>query len=461
MLPRDPRCRGRALAGLALALMVSCSQTPPADAGGVADSRPTVAAIPESLTISDCMQRAREMAPGVLAAGEDASAAAYDSQATSCNSRPVFKAFGGATLAPKGFYDPVITNLGQYQLKAGIELPLLDGGGRARSRLRVSNASGLAALALEQARRDAGQRAAELAVEVIRLMDRQAVEAEGLDWLDRLSRLLHSGVAGGSHGAGDVLRTQLERDGLEASLGMLRTDLASTRRELAQLLAIGSNAEWGVRAPAPFEDRVPGKSDSLRAIGAAENSPEVRAAKLSEAQLELDLREAQSRNRINISLSADAGLAGADLTSVVPGDLKASDAGAGVLDRLRRDLGASVTLDFARTLSDPTVRPAITAREKNLRGAGMRTRTELANQRRALLDLLDRWRAASLRSASLRAIVERSGENLLRSKSLYVTGAVSLFELLDARRLEQDARERLADALAEERKSHFQLEVRR
>ena len=56
-------------------------------------------------------------------------------------------------------------------------------------------------------------------------------------------------------------------------------------------------------------------------------------------------------------------------------------------------------------------------------------------------------------------MVERAETNLLRVKSLYVAGATGLLDLLDARRLLDDARERLADARSENRAAQHEAET--
>jgi outer membrane protein len=414
----------------------------------------------DSLTMDDCVRLARERAPEVQAAGADADAAAFDAQSARRNSRPVFKLFGGATVAPNGFYDPAITNLGQYELKAGVDVPLLDGGGRARARERAFLGSQIADLAREKARRVAAAAAAGLAAEVLRLQERQRAGVRSLEWLDHLASLLKPAAASGAHGAGEVLRVVLEHDALEAELSTTRTDLGAASRELAQLAGIAEPAARALRTPAEAEDLLPGPADSARAVEAADSLPEVRSARLAETQARLDVADAQARDAINIGLSADAGFAGTDLTAVVPGDLKAERADATFLDRLKRDLGASVSVQFSRTVSDPTAAGSLRARDAGLHAAALRAATERENQRRATLDLLQRWRSAAVRRASLQEVVVRADDNLLRSKSLYVAGALSLLELLDARQVAEDARGRLADARAEERKARAEVRIR-
>ena len=415
----------------------------------------------DSLSLEECVRAARERAPGPQAAAADAAAAARESQSVARNGRPVFRAFGGATVAPKGFYDPIVTNLGEYSLKAGMDLPLLDGGGRGRARQRASNEAALAGLEQARARREAGDQAAELGADVLRLAEKEEVESASLEWLDRLAEILKPGVAAGQHSPGDLLRVALERDGVDASLSATRTGLAASRRELGQLLGLPPGVAPALRPPAPGEEPAPGAADSARVMAALEALPEVRIADLTQAQQRLDLEDVEGQNALGVDLSADAGLSGSDLTALVPEDLRLERPGATFLDRLlHRDLGASLTLELHRVVSDPTRGPAREARQLALRAAALRAAAERDTQRRLLLDLLGRWQSAALRRAALQALAARAEENLLRSKSLYVAGSFSLLELLDARRVAEDARERLADARAEERAARLEVSIR-
>jgi hypothetical protein len=100
---------------------------------------PTVvhaAAAVDSLTIAECVSRARAQAPELLASRLEQSAAVFDSLAVARNGRPAWAIDAGATVAPRGFYDPTVTDLGGYQAKLGVAWTSHDGGRRARERER-------------------------------------------------------------------------------------------------------------------------------------------------------------------------------------------------------------------------------------------------------------------------------------------------------------------------------------
>jgi outer membrane protein TolC len=213
--------------------------------------------------------------------------------------------------------------------------------------------------------------------------------------------------------------------------------------------------------PDAEEDAPPSAADSLDLLARDGRSPEVGAARFAEAGERLALEQARQRNALRVDLALDAGLAGADLTRAVPLEFAMSHPGATFSDRLRQDLGASLSVQFHRPLLDAVTAPAVAAREAALAAAASRTAGAAAQRRRGTLDLLGRWRAAAGRLELARAALGRAEEHLLRLRSLYAGGASSLLELLDARRQVDDARARLADARFELRAAHWEGELRR
>src|SRR5262252_5789790 len=87
-------------------------------AGAFTLGPPALAGTP--LTVRECVRRARERAPEVRIAGATTLAARQDSAQHAFDQRPAYTLFGGALVAPNGFYDPALTNLGEYELKLGM-----------------------------------------------------------------------------------------------------------------------------------------------------------------------------------------------------------------------------------------------------------------------------------------------------------------------------------------------------
>jgi len=419
------------------------------------------AAAPESLTVTQCVALARAAAPDVRAVTADARAARLDSAAAMRNGRPAYALFGSALVAPEHFYDPVVTDLGGYSLKLGLEQPLLDGGARRRDRTQSALAAAGALAALERATRDAGLRAAGVALGALRQRELEAADRETLAWLDHLASLVESGVRSGAREHADAVRTRIERDVVESELTSIAEVGDALGRELAALLGRDAAGAPALLEPAPAEDAAPTAADSLALLARAGDAPEVRTARFAAAGERLALEQARRRDALRLDLALDAGLAGADLTRAVPGDYALTHPGATFADRLRRDLGASLALEFRRPVLDAASAPAAAAREAAVAAADGRATAAQLEARRATLDLLGRWRAAAARLELAQAALGRAEEHLLRLRSRYAAGATSLLELLDARRQADDARARLADARFELRVAHWEGELRR
>ncbi len=404
---------------------------------------------------------AMKVAPTVRAAEEDRTAASFDSLAATRNRRPAFGFGGDAVIAPEGFYDPAITNLGQYDLKIGATMPLLDGGTRSRDRARGALGAGAAEADLDRARRDAAIAAATAALDLVRLRELDRAGVETSIWLAELEDLITAGVRAGTRGRGDALRVALERDGVVTFLANTRLLSGERVRELGSLLASVRDSVPPVRDPSPETDRAPTEGDSMAILTAADHAPEVRSAALAAAERDLSLSDAQRRNSPRVDLAVDAGLSGSDLTTLVPPSVKATYPDADFGDRLRRDLGASLALVFRIPFWDTAAAPGTAARQASMRASGLRLNAIRGEQYRLALDLLARWREGSTRLRACQATVQRAEEHVLRSKSLYAAGALTLMELLDARRSFDEARQRLTDARFESRIARFEVEVRR
>ncbi len=426
-----------------------------------ADTPAAPVGAPDSLGVEACVALAREQAPALRAARLDRSAAVSDSVAAAANARPGFSLNAGALVAPRGFYDPTLTNLGDYELKLAMDWTALDGGRRARARARsgleLSAARSRAALEA----REAGLRAAELALRLLRLQQGTAARQEGIEWLDRLGTLVRSGVMAGVRGSSDSIRVALERDAAQAEFESMQLETGVTTLELLGLIGRDPGARLVILEPRAAFDRAPGDEDSLRLMAAVEGLPEIGIARSAEAQGRLDLVDAERRNATTVDVTLDAGLAGADLTRAVPADLRASDPGAGLGDRVRRDLGASAAVHVHLPVLDRSAAPGRQARAAALDAARVRSGAESLAQRRRALELLAQWRTASHQLLAAQLTRERAERNLLKLKSLYSAGATTLLELLDGRRVYDEARERLAAARQENRMAQFQVEDRK
>lgn len=412
----------------------------------------------DSLTVLECARRAMAVAPEVLAAREEAQAARLDARAAARNRRPEVGLHSGLLVAPKGFYDPAITNLGEYDLKLVGTVPLADGGTRRREQLRTRAVAASVAQDLEATRRDAGLRAAELGVRVLRSAARIERHEAGVQWTTRVLESIRSGARSGARSTADVVRLELEQQGLEADLEADRRDRAALTRELALLLGAPDTSSVPVRASAA--DRAhPETADSAALFARVDTSAEILRARSDVALAELELAAAHHRTSLQVDLTADAGFAGTDLTHWGPPEL-APDRGS-FADRLRKDAGASVALDLRRPLIQPGAAFTVDAREASVTAARLRLERVRQDARRTVSDLLGQWAYAARDLPDLLASVRQAESNLLHAQSLYVAGALPLLDLLDARRTLRDAQDRAEDVLGQLELARAQAEIRR
>ena len=419
----------------------------------------------DTLTVEQCVNLARARSPEARAAAAEQSAASFDSSAAAHPRRPAYSLFGGATIAPRHFYDPAITNLGEYSAKLGASWTWLDGGARARDAARAGLGARSAAASRAVSERDAGLAAGALALMNARLAEAEQAQSEAVAWLERLASEMTAGVRAGAHGQSDALRVTLERDAAASALRASQRDAKAAARDLARWIGRAPGAGVHV-APlragplAAAADHAPAVDDSLRVLAAFARSAEADLATLNEAAARVDLQGAERKNAWQVELAADAGIAGSDLTRLVPDDLRAQKENATLQDRLRHDLGASASITFMAPLADITQPLSVVARRASLDAALIRREQALAQQQRDADELLSRWRAAALEHDAVRASLARAEEHLLRSRSLYAAGATTLLELLDARRLYDAARGLEADARYEVLRSRLESEVR-
>jgi outer membrane protein TolC len=439
-------------------MLVSAAMLAPL--GAAAQPAPDTAS-PDSFTVAQCVRIAREASYEVQSAARERLAAGLDSTAAGHNGRPTFAITGGATLAPEWSYDPVLTNLGQYQLLLGMELPLLDGGARRRERAGAAVAVRRTAAERDLAARDAGLRAAAVALDLLLHADEESYTRASLDWLDRFASLIESGVRAGAHERADAVRVRIEADQVAAEISTLVEEEGALARELAQLMGRDPALPLRVIGPDSSGLAAPTPADSLALIASSVQAPEVRAAAAEIASARLALDEAQRKNAFTVGVAADAGIAGADLTHAVPEDFRLTHPDATFADRLWRDVGASLSLEFRRPIFDPSAAPSVRAREASLAAAEIRASAVTLSRRREILDLIGRWRAASQRLSLARESVARADDHVVRLRSQYAGGSSSLLEVLDARQQLDDARRRLFEARLATGVARWEGELRR
>ncbi|MGH7682367.1 MAG: TolC family protein, partial [Candidatus Eiseniibacteriota bacterium] len=260
----------------------------------------------DSLSVGECVALARRQAPVVRAAGLDIAAARGDSSAAAVNGRPTVSLLAGAWVAPEGFYDPTITNLGEYELKVSMDWTAVDGGRLSRARRRgaldLRAADQRATLEI----RDAGLEAARLAIRCLRLQEEVAAQVQTVEWLHHLAQLVRAGVSAGTRSPSDSTRVDLERDAAVNALETARLEAKTTTLDLGWLLGRDESDSPAVREPDLSADREPSPEDSLRLLGTVERFPEVQLARTNAARSELALLDASRARASTLSFTVDA-----------------------------------------------------------------------------------------------------------------------------------------------------------
>ncbi len=280
----------------------------------------------------------------------------------------------------------------------------------------------------------------------------ERAQRQAVDWIDRLSLLLRGAVRAGVRSTTDSVRIALEGNAAEAALEKTLFDRRTAEIDLMALIGLGADSTLTILPP-ESPDRAPTVEDSIRIMASIDRQPEIALARIAEERGRLDLAEANRAKAPSVDLSLDAGLAGADLTRTVPEDLKSEDPNATLADRLRRDLGASATINLRAPITRSGAGQTVLGKRAALRAASLKGEGEI--------EILARWRSAFRLLETARRASLGAEQNLLRVKSLYSGGGIRLLDLLDARRVHQEALERLAEARQESRSAQFRAEDRR
>jgi len=414
----------------------------------------------DSLTVVEVVQAARHRAPSVVAADIGRQSAVLESTSVSRIGGPDFSFVARALIAPKGFYDPALTNLGEYETKVVMDWDLIDGGVKSRARARATLNLAEARLNAAVQARDTGLDVADLATNLLRLREVETAQRQAVDWLDRLGLLMRGAVRSGVRTTSDSVRISLERNTAVAALEKTHYDRRTAEIDLLTVLARGADSSIVIRE-FDFPERPPTPEDSVRVLASAEHQPELALARVAEERAHIDMLEAKHTNVSTLDLSLDAGLGGTNLTQAVPDELLAEDPNATFADRLRRDLGASASINFKAPQRGSEERIMAESKAAAARAAGVKRGGEIFTQRKVALEIIERWRAAYRQLEVARQASAGAEQNLLRMKSLYSGGAIQLLDLLDARRVYEEALEREAEARQECRSAQFRAEDRR
>jgi outer membrane protein TolC len=342
--------------------------------------------------------------------------------------RRVHLAFDGDLIfAPPNGYDPVVTNSGEERAQLSATKLLYDGGAAAAGIRRAGAQRGAAAARYRQAVRDVDYEVRIRFAELLAAGREITARMEGLERLQGYETLLESRRQAGQAVAADLLRTRVAMTAARADLLDAETRQDGARMALNHLMARDPAAPLtpaSLPPPAPLAATSPLPWQSV---------PEIEAARRETDAASAALDVARSERKLHLFLLADAGLWGSDTTHAVPPDFAATHPGATFGDRLRRDLGYSVSLDFSLPLTSfGGIRARIAQAELTLQQAQQSehaTESDAAFEWSLARRVMERaYRQYQLLSGA----VPEARDAYLEAESRYRGGAGNSLEVLDA-----------------------------
>lgn len=350
---------------------------------------------------------------------------------------------GDFIYAPKGAYDPIVTNLGQFRLQLGARQPLYDGGARHAAVSRAEADLEAAGARYRIAKRDLDLEVRGRFAELLQAQGEIEVRRDGLERLGTYRTSLKSRQAAGQGVGADILKTDVRIALEETNLLDAQRRLDQARLALNELMGRDPVAPLSVVPLPPSEPR-PDQQENQWA-----GAPEMAAAEAEIRSADAGLSVARSERKPHLFANADLGFWGSDTSRLVPSDLRASNPDATFADRIRRDAGYSFGLTFSWPLWDHGAARARVAEaelglERAKRNRDLQTRTARLQ-----------WEGArsTLRSLSLQIeVLSRSAPDAhdayLEAESRYRGGSATALEVLDSYAAAVDASVRLADAIA-------------
>ncbi len=349
---------------------------------------------------------------------------------------------GDLIYSPPSSYDATVTNVGEDRLQLIARQPVYDGGARRAAVLRAQAGTSAAHARHRRAVKDVELEVRSRFSELAQAESEVEARREGIERLRRYRTSLRSRQASGQGIAADLLKTDVRLASEEAGLVGAERRGQGVRLELNDLMGRDPRAPLEL-APLPEPSAPP----------AAEPEPWRKAPELAEAEAsrrsaEFDLHIARAERKPVVLASADAGLWGSDTSHLIPPDLKATNPNATFGDRLRRDAGYSLSLNFTWPLWDLGGRRArLVQAELALSQA---SGEEEVRRREARLE----WEQAAAAVAGayreiqiLARALPDARDSYLEAESRYRGGAASSLEVLEAHSASVDAAVRLSEAI--------------
>jgi outer membrane protein TolC len=344
---------------------------------------------------------------------------------------------------PSGYGDPAVTNLGEFKLQAVGRQPIYDGGARRAAVARADAELDAAAGRYRIGEKDLVLEVTSRYMQLLAAQEEAAARREGIARLEGYRSLLRSRQASGQAVAADRLKTEVRLAAEQANILEAEKRAADARLGLNDLMGRDPRGPLEI-APLPLldtsRDLEPGDSGKV---------PEVSSARADARAADAALWIARAERKPHLDLSADVGFWGSDTSRLVPLDLKLKNPDATFTDRIRRDVGYSISLFFSWPIFDfGTIRARIAEADLTLRQAQQKVEVARRDARlkweqaRSTLEILQQ--EIDLLSRAAPAARDAS----LEAESRYRGGAATSLEVLDAYASAIDSAVRLADAMS-------------
>ncbi len=329
--------------------------------------------------------------------------------------------------APPDGYDPVVTNGGEERLQVIAQKPLYEGGALKAGVRQATAQRRVATARYRQAERDVDYQVRLSFAEALAAEADVAARRESLQRLSGYRSYLESRRRAGQAVSAEVLRTTVQIATTRAAMVAAEERRDSARMGLNHLMGRPPESALELAPlppPPPPPTMPPAPGGTVPELAAARGEVEVAAAAVDIAR---------ALRKPHLSLQADAGLWGSGTSYLVPPDFAAGHPGADFGDRLRRDLGYSVTVNVSWPVTAfGVLRARIAQAELALDQAG---RSQVAVQEAVSLQQALARRAmehAYRRYRELSGAAPTARDAYLEAESRYRGGTGSFLEVLDA-----------------------------
>ncbi len=419
----------------------------PAVLATIALTLPTVSRTAEVWTLERVLQEAQAVNARLPVAQADVHIGAAATREARAALGPRLSIDGDFRYAPGGAsYNPAVAPINEERLQVVANQPVYDGGAL-HARIRAAGAQLRAADARYRvAKRDLDLEVRTRYAEALATEGEISARRQGLERLRSYLSLVRERMAAGQGLEADRLRTEVRLTGEEANLSDAERRLAQSKLELNDLMG---------RDPAAPLELAPLPPPSPRRDGADQpwlRAPDLVAAEAERETAAANVGQAQAARLPHLALVFDAGVFGPGVP--FPG------AEASLPDRLRDDLGASLTLSFSWALWDLGAYSAqleqARLRAKQAEDSVIVTRREARLAwRHAETDLESLYFAVQIRSKA----VPTARDSYVLTEGLYRGGAASSLEVLDAYAALVDAE--IAEAIAVQQYRVAEAQARR